>query len=73
MRSTYDFMSHYRAAAVFKFFEEQKLTPPRLREPNQYQIELLSGGSRNDNIGGFLAIPVPHIDATSCGPCVRAR
>jgi kynureninase len=54
--ATYDFTSHYRAAAVFKFFEEQKLTPARLRELNQHQIELISGETRNDVIGGFRAI-----------------
>ena len=58
--ATYDFTSHYRAAAVFKFFEDQKLTPPKLRELNQHQMEILSGGSRNDGIGGFLAIPAPR-------------
>ena len=58
--ATYDFTSHYRAAAVLKFFEDQKLTPPKLRELNQHQIEILSGGSRNDGIGGFLAIPAPR-------------
>lgn len=57
--ATYDFTSHYRAAAVFKFFEERKLTPQKLRELNQHQIEILSAGSRNDVIGGFLAIPAP--------------
>ncbi len=56
--ATYDFTSHYRAAAVFKFFEEQKLTPKKLRELNQHQIEILSGVTRNDLIGGFLALPV---------------
>jgi kynureninase len=54
--ATYDFTSHYRAAAVFKFFEKQKLTPTKLRELNQHQIEVMSGGTRNDVIGGFLAI-----------------
>jgi kynureninase len=58
--ATYDFTSHYRGAAVFKFFEEQKLTPRKLRELNQHQIEILSGGSRNDVIGGFLAMPEPR-------------
>ena len=58
--ATYDFTSHYRAAAVFKFFEEQKLTPQKLRELNQHQIEILSGRSRNDAIGGFLALPEPR-------------
>jgi kynureninase len=55
--ATYDFTSHYRAAAVFQFFERQKLTPQKLRELSQHQIELLSGGTRNDALGGFLAIP----------------
>ncbi len=58
--ATYDFTSHYRAAAVFKFFEDQKLTAPKLRELNQHQIEILSGVSRNDAIGGFLAIAAPR-------------
>jgi len=56
--ATYDFTSHYRAAAVFRFFEAQKLTPRKLRELNQYQIEILTGGTRNDAIGGFVALPV---------------
>ena len=55
--ATYDFTSHYRAAAVFQFFEVQKLTPQKLRELNQHQIDILSGATRNDAIGGFLAIP----------------
>ena len=58
--ATYDFTSHYRAAAVFKFFEEQKLTPQKLRELNQHQLEILSDGSRNDGIGGFLARTTPQ-------------
>ena len=58
--ATYDFTSHYRAAAVFKFFEEQKLTPATLRELSQRQIDLLSGATRNDAVGGFLAIPAPR-------------
>ncbi|MFN2571890.1 MAG: kynureninase [Gemmatimonadales bacterium] len=57
--ATYDFTSHYRAAAVFEFFQTQKLTPRKLRELNQHQIAILSDGSRNDAIGGFLAIPAP--------------
>ena len=62
--ATYDFTSHYRAAAVFKFFEEQKLTPKKLRELNQHQIEILSGSARNDAIGGFLAISAPRTAKT---------
>ena len=57
--ATYDFTSHYRGAAVFRFFGEQELTPERLRQLNQHQLGLLSGSSRNDGIGGFLAIPAP--------------
>lgn len=51
--ATYDFTSHYRAAAVFKFFEDQRLIPKKLRELSQHQIEMLSGRSINDAIGGF--------------------
>ena len=58
--ATYDFTSHYRGAAVFQFFQEQKLTPQKLRELNQHQMEILSGAARNDTIGGFLAIPAPR-------------
>ena len=54
--ATYDFTSHYRAAAVFKFFEQQRLTSQRLRELSQHQLEILSGQTRNDAIGGFLAV-----------------
>jgi len=59
--ATYDFTSHYRGAAVFKFFEEQKLTPERLRELSQHQLEALSVGLGIElevpliAIGGFLA------------------
>ncbi|HEV8509587.1 MAG TPA: hypothetical protein VGQ48_03950 [Gemmatimonadales bacterium] len=57
--ATYDFTSHYRAAAVFKFFEDQKLTPESLRQLNQHQTGILAGRTTNEAIGGFLAIPVP--------------
>src|SRR5437016_4451348 len=40
--ATYDFTSHYRGAAVFKFVEEHKLTPEKLRELNQQQIGKLA-------------------------------
>ena len=58
--ATYDFTSHYRGAAVFRFFEAQKLTPQKLRELSQHQIDLLSDATRNDAVGGFLAIPAPR-------------
>jgi kynureninase len=60
--ATYDFTSHYRGAAVFKFFEEQKLTPEKLRELNQHQLEILANGTTShlNGIGGFLTIEVEH-------------
>lgn len=39
--STYDPASHYRAAEVFAFFQEQGLTPALLRQVSQHQIGLL--------------------------------
>ncbi len=39
--STYDPTSHYRAAQVFDFFEQQGLTTELLREVSQHQIGLL--------------------------------
>jgi kynureninase len=68
--STYDPTSHYRAARVFDFFEEQGLTPKRLRESYLQQTTLLAESfdalglddvSRPrdrplDAFGGFLAL-----------------
>jgi len=62
--ATYDFTSHYRGGAVFKFFQDQKLTPHKLRELNQHQIGILSGGTRNDAIGRFLAVAAPRAAKT---------
>ena len=42
--ATYDFTSHYRGAAVFKFFEQERLTVERLRALGQRQIALLVEG-----------------------------
>jgi kynureninase len=39
--ATYDPTSHYRAAAVFDFFQEQRLTPEFLRTVSQHQVGLL--------------------------------
>jgi len=39
--ATYDVTSHYRAAAVFAFHEQQGLTPDRLRAISQHQVGLL--------------------------------
>lgn len=40
--ATYDPASHYRAAAVFDFFETHGLTPALLREVSQHQVGLLA-------------------------------
>ncbi|HMA39131.1 MAG TPA: hypothetical protein VKP10_03580 [Gemmatimonadales bacterium] len=40
--ATYDPTSHYRAAAVFDFFEQQGLAPRLLREVSQHQVRLLA-------------------------------
>jgi kynureninase len=75
--STYDCTSHYRGAAVFTFFEEQKLTPERLRELNQHQIEVLVSALGIETelalhaLGGFLAIRTR--DAASLKKALRQR
>lgn len=62
--ATYDFSSHYRGARVFQFFEEQALTPQKLRELSQHQIGLLAErlGETGDiaHVAGFLARRTPH-------------
>jgi kynureninase len=74
--STYDPTSHYRAARVLDFFEEQGLTPERLRESYLAQTTLLAERfdalglddvSRDretplDRFGGFLALQSDHAD-----------
>jgi kynureninase len=47
--STYDPTSHYRAARVLDFFEEQGLTPERLRESYLGQTTMLA--ERFDALG----------------------
>jgi selenocysteine lyase/cysteine desulfurase len=79
--ATYDPTSHYRGARVFRFFEEEGLTVPRLREISQQQIGLLARSFdqldldpaviRRDRdipltqIGGFLALQSPQAGALS--------
>jgi kynureninase len=73
--ATYDPTSHYRAAAVFAFHQEQGLTPDRLRQISRRQVTLLRSEfealdvSRSlayvepmaeDRRGGFLAIRAPE-------------
>jgi kynureninase len=70
--STYDPTSHYRAARVFDFFAEQRLTPEALRASYRRQVELLAASfdalalpdevvTRDratplERFGGFLAL-----------------
>jgi kynureninase len=74
--ATYDPTSHYRAAKVFDFFEEQGLTPDVLREASQHQVGLLirrfdaldadpASIDRDrrvplERIGGFLTLRSPR-------------
>ncbi len=55
--ATYDPTSHYRAAAVFDFFEKRGLTPALLREVSQHQVGLL----------------IDRFDALDLDPTVLAR
>jgi kynureninase len=85
--ATYDPTSHYRAAAVFDFFSEQRLDPGLLRQVSQHQIGRLAAGFdalsldpaliRRDRsvpvseLGGFLALETPR--ATELVAELRAR
>ena len=80
--STYDPVSHYRAAAVFAFFREQGLGVDRLRELSLARIRQLAVGvdaldpdpavlSRDRAVrlsrrGGFLALDTPHAGEICC-------
>ena len=76
--STYDPTSHYRAAAVFAFHEQQALVPERLREISRRQVSMLKSGFEaldvdarlasivsmpDERRAGFLAIRTPHAEA----------
>jgi kynureninase len=67
--ATYDPTSHYRAARVFEFFEEQGLTPEALREKYLRQTTLLAEAldvpGRREDFGGFLAVEVPNAEEVS--------
>jgi kynureninase len=67
--ATYDPTSHYRAARVFEFFEEQGLTPEALRENYLRQTkqlaEALDVPGRREDFGGFLAVEVPNAEEVS--------
>ena len=80
--STYDPVSHYRAAAVFGFFREQGLTVERLREVSLAQMRRLAAGvdaldldpavlsrdraARLSKRGGFLAMDTPRAGEICC-------
>ena len=80
--STYDPVSHYRAAAVFRFFRERGLTADRLREVSLAQIRRLAAGVdaldpdpgvlRRDGTvrlsrrGGFLTMETPVAGEICC-------
>ena len=84
--STYDPVSHYRAAAVFRFFREKGLVPERLRRISLEQIRQLAAGvdaldpdprvlSRDRSVplsrrGGFLALTTP-VAGKICGELRR--
>jgi kynureninase len=73
--ATYDPTSHYRGAAVFDFFDAQKLTADRLWTLNRRQVALLKSAFESLDLdpdvgavermpderrGGFLAIRAPR-------------
>lgn len=62
--ATYDPTSHYRAARVFRFFDDQALTPEVLRADSLRKTTYLAqrlgvDGDRRD-FGGFVAITSPR-------------
>jgi len=84
--ATYDPTSHYRAAAVFAFHQEQGLTDEELRRINRKQVSLLKSSfealnvdpgrarvepMRDEHRGGFLAIRAPG--ARDVAAALRAR
>ena len=80
--STYDPASHYRAAAVFRFFGERGLGAERLRRVSLAQIRRLAAGidaldvdpallardraARLSERGAFLALDTPHAGEICC-------
>ncbi|WP_114784017.1 kynureninase [Vibrio tetraodonis] len=61
--STYDPTSHYRAAAVFEFFDQQDLSIRRLADLNKQQIKRLWQGIESLNLDStVLALPQHNIE-----------
>ena len=85
--ATYDPTSHYRAAAVLDFFDEQGMTPQALRETSQHQVRLLAESfdaldadpsvidrDRHvalDDVAGFLALRSPRAGELSAALAER--
>ncbi len=81
--STYDPSSHYRASRVLDFFDEQGLTPKRLREISQHQRAVLTAAFDDlgaddrvitrdretpaEGFGGFLSLTSPHAATLQAG------
>ena len=60
--ATYDVTSHYRAAAVFAFHEQQGLTTDRLRTISRHQVGLLKAEFERLDVSPSLAQVVPMPD-----------
>jgi kynureninase len=74
--ATYDPISHYRGAEVFRFFQDEGLEPPFLREVSRHQVGLLARTFDDldldpdvitrdrfqplEETAGFLALRSPH-------------
>jgi kynureninase len=67
--ATYDPTSHYRAARVFDFFEEQGLTPEGLREnylrQTMFLAETLGVPGGREDYGGFLTLELTNAEEVS--------
>jgi kynureninase len=67
--ATYDPTSHYRAARVYEFFQEQGLTPEALRESYLRQTtllaELLGEDEPREQFGGFIALETADAEEAS--------
>lgn len=65
--ATYDPTAHYRAAAVFRFHEEQGLTAPELRRISQRQTALLTTAFEALDVDPRLARAEPVPEARRAG------
>ncbi len=55
--ATFDPTAHYRAAAVFDFFEDRGLTPRLLREVSRHQVGLLARLCAEGDLGARVRLP----------------